>query len=102
MSGAIVGSTTGATTAVSATVQGRVQGVGFRYACYHEARRLSLCGWVRNTDSGAVKVWAEGPREKLEALLRWLRQGPPGARIDRLDYSLQSPAGRYREFTIEL
>jgi acylphosphatase len=78
-----------------------VQGVGFRYACYHEARRLGLSGWVRNKVNGDVEVWAEGDGEKLEAFLQWLRRGPPGARVDQFRYDMCGPAGTYRDFRIE-
>lgn len=87
--------------ALYAQVTGRVQGVGFRYSCYHEARRLGLSGWVRNNIDGDVEVWAEGAREKLDALLSWLRQGPPGARVDAVHYDMHRPTGRYCGFEIE-
>ncbi|MDR1278716.1 MAG: acylphosphatase, partial [Treponema sp.] len=79
-----------------ALVSGRVQGVGFRYSCYHEARRLGLSGWVRNRADGAVEVWAEGSRENIDLLLSWLRQGPPGARVDQVQYDMHRPTGKYR------
>jgi acylphosphatase len=84
-----------------ALVEGRVQGVGFRYSAFHEARRLGLTGWVRNTRDGDVEVFAEGPREKLDAMLKWLHRGPPGARVDSVRYDLRSPLGIYRDFSIE-
>jgi acylphosphatase len=88
--------------AFSALVEGRVQGVGFRYTCYAEARRLGISGWVRNTPEGAVEVRAEGNREKLESFLAWLRRGPPGARVDKVSYK-QVPAGCiYRDFSVKM
>jgi acylphosphatase len=87
--------------ALHARVTGRVQGVGFRYSCCHEARRLGISGWVRNNMDGDVEVWAEGAGEKLDAFLVWLRQGPPGARVDAVHYDRCRPTGRYREFGIE-
>jgi acylphosphatase len=80
-------------------VRGRVQGVGFRYSAYHEARRLGLAGWVRNTAEGDVELWAEGSKEKLEALLQWLRRGPPGARVESVQSASQMPRG-YRGFSV--
>lgn len=65
-----------------------------------EARALGLSGWVRNTPQGDVEVWAEGPREKLEALARWLRRGPPYARVDALTLDPCSPTGVYRDFGV--
>ena len=49
---------------VHITVDGRVQGVGFRYQCRHEAKKLGLTGWVRNLDDGRVEVLAEGPSKR--------------------------------------
>jgi acylphosphatase len=86
--------------AIRARVIGRVQGVGFRYTCWHEARRLGLSGWVRNEPDGSVEVWAEGGAEKLDRFVQWLRQGPPGARVDSLDCEKRQAAG-YRDFGIE-
>ncbi|MDR3130177.1 MAG: acylphosphatase [Treponema sp.] len=83
-----------------ARVKGRVQGVGFRYACLHEARLLSLSGWVRNTHDGDVEVWAEGSGEKLETFLLWLHHGPPGACVDTVDYNPRSAAGDGKDFRV--
>ncbi|MDR2053457.1 MAG: acylphosphatase [Treponema sp.] len=87
--------------AVFARVEGRVQGVGFRYSCLYEGRRLGLSGWVRNSPDGSVEVWAEGTAAKLDALVAWLRRGPPHARVDRLDCEKRPPLGVYRGFTVE-
>ena len=84
-----------------ARVEGRVQGVGFRYTCMHEGERHGLSGWVRNTPRGDVEVWAEGVEEKLELLLKWLRRGPPGARVDAVHHETCAPTGQYRGFGVE-
>ncbi|MDR2047913.1 MAG: acylphosphatase [Treponema sp.] len=83
-----------------ARVQGRVQGVGFRYSAIQEARRAGITGWVRNNADGDVEVWAEGPPEKLAAFLRWLRKGPPYARVEAVNREEKQPRG-YREFGVE-
>ena len=91
----------GCATAFHAHVSGRVQGVGFRYTCYHEARRLGISGWVRNVTNGEVEVWAESDSaEKLERFLQWLHKGPPGARVDFVDCENRQPGG-YKGFGIE-
>lgn len=66
---------------LSATITGRVQGVSFRYYTQTYAQQLGLNGWVKNLPTGAVAVWAEGPRAALEKLLAWLHQGPPAAQV---------------------
>jgi len=83
-----------------ARIEGRVQGVGFRYSCMNEGQRLGLSGWVRNTSGGDVEVWAEGAEEKLEALLNWLKRGPPGARVDAVHYEPCQPTGKYQKFNV--
>jgi acylphosphatase len=68
-------------TAISATITGRVQGVGFRFATARTARELGLTGWVRNTATGGVEVWAQGESEALDRLAAFLRVGPPAASV---------------------
>jgi acylphosphatase len=82
-------------------VEGRVQGVGFRYSCIREGRRLGLTGWVRNTPDGDVEVWAEGSAGKLEILLQWLHRGPLGARVEAVHRHNGAPTGKYRDFGLE-
>ena len=86
--------------AMSAKVSGRVQGVGFRYNCIIEARRLKLSGWVMNTISGDVEVWAEGKEKNLNDLFLWLKSGPPGARVENVSKNICKPTGKYRNFEI--
>lgn len=63
-------------------VSGRVQGVFFRAATQNEARELGLSGWVRNLPDGRVEVLACGAGPAVEALQRWLWEGPPHARVE--------------------
>ncbi len=85
---------------LSAVVRGRVQGVGFRYSAVREARRLGLRGTVANLPDGSVGVEAEGSRAALEALLAWLRRGPPGARVSGVDVSWGNASGRFTSFDV--
>lgn len=71
--------------AFRAIVQGKVQGVGFRDATVRRAGEVGALGWVRNADDGAVSVHAEGPEEAVERLAEFLRNGPPGARVDGVE-----------------
>jgi acylphosphatase len=85
---------------LEAVVHGRVQGVGFRYYALREARVLGLLGWVANEDSGRVRVVAEGPAADLERLLEALREGPPGASVDRVDEVWPAPSGTLGAFEV--
>ena len=66
-------------------VHGRVQGVGFRFTTVREATRLGLTGRVWNRTDGSVELVAEGGAEALTSLERWLHQGPPAARVERVE-----------------
>ncbi|UGB38845.1 acylphosphatase [Frateuria soli] len=62
-------------------VSGRVQGVFYRASTRDQARRLGLTGHACNLPDGCVEVLAYGPAEALDALERWLWQGPPAAEV---------------------
>jgi acylphosphatase len=66
-------------------VSGRVQGVFFRASAVETARSLELRGFTRNLADGRVEVVAAGAADALDALEKWLRQGPPLARVDAVD-----------------
>lgn len=66
-------------------VSGRVQGVFFRASTRDQAQRLGLRGHARNLPDGRVEVWAVGEADAIDALARWLRHGPPMARVDEVE-----------------
>jgi acylphosphatase len=83
-----------------AVVHGRVHGVGFRVFVRRAARRHGLLGWVANEPAGRVRCVAEGSREALEALLRELNEGPPGAWVDRLESSWGPATNEFEGFEV--
>ncbi len=72
-------------------VYGWVQGVYFRGSARDQARALGLAGWVMNRRDGTVEAFLEGEKTKVEQMVAWCRQGPPSARVDRVEV-------RYGEF----
>ncbi|MEQ1802175.1 MAG: acylphosphatase [Gammaproteobacteria bacterium] len=62
-------------------VSGQVQGVFFRASTAQVAEQLGLRGYARNLPDGRVEVLAVGDPSSLEALARWLAEGPPRARV---------------------
>ena len=90
----------GADERLEAHVRGRVQGVGFRYFVLEHASRLRLQGWVANDRDGAVSLVAEGSRPILEKLLALLEDGPPAARVDRVDTIWSSATGEFARFGV--
>jgi acylphosphatase len=66
-------------------VSGRVQGVFFRASTREQALALGIDGHAINLPEGRVEVVASGDAAALDALERWLWQGPPAARVDAVE-----------------
>ncbi|BFI96855.1 MAG: acylphosphatase [Rhodanobacter sp.] len=66
-------------------VSGRVQGVCFRASTREQATAMGIAGHAVNLPDGRVEVLAIGAAAALDALERWLRQGPPAARVDAVE-----------------
>ena len=73
------------TVCCQARVHGRVQGVFFRASTARQAQALGLSGHARNLPDGSVEVLCCGSAGAVDALCEWLKQGPPAARVDRLE-----------------
>ena len=67
-------------------IAGKVQGVWFRASTRDEALRLNLCGYARNLVDGRVEVLAVGDAGAIKQLSSWLQQGPPLARVDKVEH----------------
>lgn len=65
-------------------VNGKVQGVWFRASTREQALALGLQGHAVNLADGSVEVLACGEAQALDALERWLWQGPPLARVAKV------------------
>lgn len=74
-------------------VHGRVQGVFFRDSCRREAGRAGVSGWVRNEPDGSVGALFEGPPFAVEQLVAWCHEGPPHARVERVEVTDARPDG---------
>ena len=72
---------------------GRVQGVFFRDTTRRMARSRGLGGWVRNTPDGTVEAVFEGEEEAVESMVRWSRDGPRGAVVERVEVAHEEPEG---------
>jgi len=70
---------------VRAKMSGRVQGVWFRAWTAQEATALALDGWVRNCRDGTVEAVFRGAPEAVDAMLKLCGEGPPDARVLRVD-----------------
>ena len=84
---------------LEAEVFGRVQGIGFR-AFIASGFRDKLTGKIWNTDTGTVKVIAEGEEAVLQKLLSVLNKGPMFAKVEKVDYSWGQSTGKYGKFDV--
>ena len=62
-------------------VSGSVQGVFYRSSTREQALSLGVAGYAKNRPDGCVDVLASGSADALDALERWLHQGPSAARV---------------------
>ena len=83
-----------------ALVKGHVQGVYYRASAAFEAQKLGCTGFVRNLPDGSVEVVAEGKRRDLDALLRYLREGPAYAYVTGVDIIWDEAGGVFSGFEI--
>ncbi|MBI5207784.1 MAG: carbamoyltransferase HypF [Candidatus Firestonebacteria bacterium] len=66
-------------------VKGRVQGVGFRPFVYNLARKMSISGGVRNTQTG-LEIEIEGYKEIVEKFCdKLIKNSPPHAVIEKIE-----------------
>ena len=70
---------------IKAIVSGRVQGVSFRIYTRTQARKLGVCGYVRNLNNGNVEIVATGEANQLDALMNWAKSGSPSAIVKNLE-----------------
>jgi acylphosphatase len=90
---------TGATVSRRVVVHGFVQGVFFRDSVRRRALASNVAGWVRNNRDGTVEAVFEGDRSAVERLVDFCRQGPRGARVDRVDVT-EEPTERLHGFEV--
>jgi len=82
-------------------VYGHVKGVYYRAFTSQLAKSLGLRGYVRNLPQmSAVEINAEGPKEKLEELVRQLEVGPPESVVDHMDVEWSAFTGQFSNFEI--
>ena len=72
-------------------VHGRVQGAFFRDTMRRLARQHGVAGWVRNNWDGTVEAVLEGDPDDVERLVEFCREGPRGARVDRVEVFDERP-----------
>ncbi|HUX35873.1 MAG TPA: acylphosphatase [Candidatus Paceibacterota bacterium] len=82
-------------------VFGKVKGVFFRHSAKIKADSLSLNGFARNEDGDCVYIEAEGSEGRLKEFMEWCREGPPLAKVGRIEAFWAEPSGEFSEFEIK-
>jgi len=83
-----------------AIIKGIVQGVGYRYFTRNVASRMGIKGWVKNLSDGSVEVMAEADENKLKEFLKYLYEGPPLSKVEKIDYEFLNENGGFKDFEI--
>ena len=81
-------------------ISGDVQGVGYRAWAVGQAKELSLTGWVKNREDGAVEVVVEGERSDLEEFIKRSQHGPEVAWVEKVDVQWSNGTGEYLRFEV--
>jgi acylphosphatase len=74
-------------------VHGAVQGVFFRDTARRHSESRGVAGWVRNNPDGTVEAVFEGDGDAVEAMVAFCREGPRGARVERVEVAEEEPEG---------
>ena len=82
-------------------IHGYVQGIFYRASTRETALSLGLSGWVRNMTDGSVEALFEGPVENLHNAIEWCRQGPPGAKVSKIDEKWSDSKAEFDSFEIK-
>lgn len=76
-------------------ILGRVQGVFFRVSAKEQAEKLNIKGFARNESDGTVYIEAEGEEKDLEKFVNWCKDGPPSAKVEKIEVT----KGKLKNFT---
>ena len=81
-------------------ISGSVQGIGFRKWMKQQAKRLSLVGWVKNRDDGAVESVLQGDDASIQQLTMIVHEGPPLAIVEGVLEEQIYDARKYDDFIV--
>ena len=81
-------------------ISGVVQGMGYRWSCHREAGSRELRGWVHNLPYGRVEAVFQGPKEEVEAMIRWCYRGPSEAQVSDIDVTYEDVQDDLKSFGI--
>jgi acylphosphatase len=80
--------------------KGKVQGVFFRANTERKAVELYIAGWVRNREDSSVEAVFEGPKHKIQELIRFCETGQMYAKVEDLNVSWEEYQNEFDDFEI--
>ncbi|MDP3954817.1 MAG: acylphosphatase [bacterium] len=81
-------------------IAGHVQGVFFRDWAKRGAQELGLTGWIKNLPDRRIEAVFEGPKSKLEEILRRCNDGPSAAQVEHVEAIWGKATGEFKTFEI--
>jgi len=82
-------------------VSGLVQGVSYRRETKIRAEKFGIYGWVKNLEDGRVEAALEGEKNAVKKLIEWMRKGPIGAEVEKLEVSFYPFEDEFKNFEIK-
>ena len=86
---------------VKIIISGDVHGIYFRAFIKDRANELGLTGYVKNTEDKKIEVIVEGHELKINRLLEQCRQGPVGARVEKVTAAALPYTGEFKDFKVK-
>lgn len=80
-------------------IEGHVQGVFYRANTVEAAKKIGVCGYVKNRPDGTVEAVIEGGEEKVTKLIQWCRIGPEMARVEKVNITWEEYSDEFDDFT---
>jgi acylphosphatase len=80
-------------------IKGQVQEVGFRAMTRYYATLLGITGTVRNLAGGSVEIYAHGSKQRLEELMKKLKEEAFPGHIDEASiefFPIETPHEDFR------
>ena len=87
---------------IEVKIYGIVQGVGFRFYAQFRALELGIKGYVKNNPDGSVTFVGEGDEEDLKRMVEYLKKGPTGAVVQKIDIDWKESKDEFKDFRIML
>jgi acylphosphatase len=81
-------------------VKGRVQRAGYRDFIDETAFNLDLTGSVKNMEDGSVEVVCEGPKDKIQELVKKIQIKQYPIKVESIDVKYSKAKGDFKAFEI--